>query len=220
MGSDLPKDANAEFAFETDSLAVAYSFSASNGLLTMGVFNTSSKPIFVNWAQSALVINRQSVSMNQYKGLETEFIPPGAMTVFEAPINQFFIDKFHALPNVQRGKLLFNKFPQEYLYRDFQRLQSTLQVRTHLNLANNAAFQTPLVIDHNFWLEKILEFRSEEVKNAYVVHSSGPHKGKPMAECFQMENQLEGTISPAGCFVYTALLAAILYALLENSAIE
>jgi hypothetical protein len=206
--SDLPKDANQEYAFETDSLAVAYSFAAEEGHLSMGVFNTSDKPLFINWRNSAFIQNNQSTPMMHFIGHETEIIPPGAMVVFAAPLNQFYIENFRDQLFVKKGNKLKpgRQFGDVFWYRNFEKSNTPLQVRTHVQVSGNEKFENPLIFDHVFWLQSIEEF---ELWDAVLRETSTTVNGdaRRKSEKFIISGYHH---NPAGgCMVTTALVAVL-----------
>ena len=51
----MEKVENGDFLLENDSLWIAYCFKGENAPIRITVFNKMTKPLYVDWAQSALV---------------------------------------------------------------------------------------------------------------------------------------------------------------------
>lgn len=58
--AETVKNEYGEFLIESDSLDVAYSFYGENAPITVAVINKSSRPIYVDWSQSGLIIENVS----------------------------------------------------------------------------------------------------------------------------------------------------------------
>lgn len=56
------KTNNGDFVTETDSLYIIYSFFGEDAPINIGVHNKSSQPIFVDWSQSAIIIDNVAKS--------------------------------------------------------------------------------------------------------------------------------------------------------------
>ncbi|WP_068473932.1 hypothetical protein [Saccharicrinis aurantiacus] len=52
------------FLYQDDTLEVKYSFAGRNCPLQLTIYNKSDDPIFINWEQSAVIINGQSLPIN------------------------------------------------------------------------------------------------------------------------------------------------------------
>jgi hypothetical protein len=209
MASDLPKDVNKEYAFETDSLAVAYSFAVEDGQLSMGVFNTSDKPLYINWKNSAFILNSQSTPMMHFTGYESEIIPPASLVVFAAPLNQFYIENFRDQPLVNRGTLTRtgSQFGDVFRYRNFVKSNTPLKVRTHVQISINEGFEDPLILDHDFWLQSIEEFYLWETvlwQTSTIIGGDGSRR-KP--EKFIIPGYHSSPVG--GCLATTAIVVGL-----------
>ncbi len=60
--SDKVKDRDGYFYFENDSVCISYNFQGENAPIAIRVYNKASQPIFVDWNQSALIIDGEAVS--------------------------------------------------------------------------------------------------------------------------------------------------------------
>lgn len=56
-GGYMEKAENGDFTMDGDSLSIIYSFRGQNAPVQITVFNKMSKPLYVDWAQSALVLH-------------------------------------------------------------------------------------------------------------------------------------------------------------------
>ncbi|QQR87969.1 MAG: hypothetical protein IPJ76_07020 [Flavobacteriales bacterium] len=46
-----------QWVFESDSVVVSYSFYASEGVMAFSVYNTSSRPLYIDWKKSSFIYN-------------------------------------------------------------------------------------------------------------------------------------------------------------------
>lgn len=68
MSSNDPfifKNSQGEFVLEGDSINVIYNFNGENAPITVGVYNKMSKPIYVDWRKSGLVIDGNVVTYRE-----------------------------------------------------------------------------------------------------------------------------------------------------------
>lgn len=90
----IDKVDNGDFLFENDSLWIAYCFNGENAPIQITVFNKLSKPLYVDWQRSALIIN--NVAYN-YIGDRLDYT--------EAANGDFFVDNSPTLFG-KEGQLL------------------------------------------------------------------------------------------------------------------
>ncbi|MCH8555559.1 MAG: hypothetical protein LAT76_10390 [Schleiferiaceae bacterium] len=183
MLSDLHKGQNNEYALETDSLSIAYSFIAEDGHITMAVFNKTKNSYYINWRNSAYILNGQSTPMVHFIGRDTEVIPPSSMVVFSAPFHRYYIENFRREPNVKKAELndAALDYPVTYRYVSFDRALSPLNIRTRIQLSSSPNFETSEVFDHAFWLHRIDEYyqRSTALHQASTTISGQPRTRNP-----------------------------------------
>lgn len=67
---EMPQNDQREFVVENDSIRLKYRFDGHNAPVQLEVVNKLSKPIFIDWKRSALIINNKAISFK-----------PGSLTV-------------------------------------------------------------------------------------------------------------------------------------------
>jgi hypothetical protein len=159
MQSHLNKDHNREFAMEVDTLAIAYSFVAPSGSITIGIFNTSDAPMFINWRNSAVIVNGRSVPLVFFNGMDSEVIPPKSQVSISAPIDVLFIENYRNQPNIEKSYLIDEGIKRAYHYISYSQFNSPLKVRTFLVLSRRDSFDQTQNLQHEFWASTVSEFR-------------------------------------------------------------
>lgn len=61
--SNAPKNDHSEFIIENDTVSIIYSFHGKGGSLVIDIFNKISKPLYVDWRKSALIIEDESFTL-------------------------------------------------------------------------------------------------------------------------------------------------------------
>lgn len=61
---DVFKTKNGDFVTESDDLHIIYSFFGENAPINIGIYNKSNHPIYIDWAQSSLIINGATRYLN------------------------------------------------------------------------------------------------------------------------------------------------------------
>lgn len=68
----ITKNEYGEFVIEGDSLDITYDFYGENAPIRVGVYNRMSKPVYIDWRQSGVVIDEQTVtyrtSLENFRG--------------------------------------------------------------------------------------------------------------------------------------------------------
>ena len=216
MGSPLPKDVHEEFAMTTDSLVVAYSFSGESGSMTMGIFNPTESPLFVNWRNSALIIDQKSTPLVIFKGLDTEVIPPKSMVLIEVPLQVAFVPNLPRDPVAERTSFYgSNGYVFQIIQRDYNQYTAPLKLRTHLVIAKSETFINPNIQNHHFFVRQISEHRSEQSALAFMRYQKGPKNGQLQPDRFAVQNPdiEEGN---DGDFAIAGVVLALLLAILSN----
>jgi hypothetical protein len=54
---------NKDLVWENDTVRLSYSFHGKNGPMKLSIYNKTGKPLFIDWKRSALIRDRQSVSL-------------------------------------------------------------------------------------------------------------------------------------------------------------
>ncbi len=65
LESNLPQSQHKDFFFENDTLQIVYSFEGNNCPLKIDIYNKLNKPLHINWAQSAIITNGQTMPLKE-----------------------------------------------------------------------------------------------------------------------------------------------------------
>ena len=60
LSSALPKDSDGSFFYEDDSLKISWSFKGPACPVTVNILNKTSRPLFIDWSKSVLVVNGET----------------------------------------------------------------------------------------------------------------------------------------------------------------
>ncbi len=61
-GSDIKKNDKQEFVVENDSIRIQYNFNGHNAPINLTIQNKLNVPVYIDWQQSALIINDKAIS--------------------------------------------------------------------------------------------------------------------------------------------------------------
>ena len=61
-GSNISPDSSYQFVAENDTLWVQYNFNGYNGPVKISIYNKKSRPLYVNWEKSAIIIQGKAFS--------------------------------------------------------------------------------------------------------------------------------------------------------------
>lgn len=215
MASPLPKDVHQEFAMETDSLVVAYSFSGEAESVTMGIFNPLETPLFVNWRNSALILNQKSTPLVMFKGLDSEVVPPKSMVLIEVPLEIAFVPELQNDPVAEKHKYYAdNGEIFSVVLREYNQNTSPLKLRMHLVVGNNEAFQNAHFHNHYFFVQQITEHKSVRSALAIMTYENGPKKGQLKPDRFSVASP-NNPDEMQGWAIF-GVLAAVALAILTN----
>jgi len=215
MESNLAKDANEEFAYETDSMAVAYSFAATDGDIVMAVYNLYNKPLFINWKNSALIKNGRSTAMDAYIGTSVEIIPPGAFVIFSAEFDNRGLP--HLKNNQNAIKYATQTLDGNYTIRrlSYSEKNSPMQLQTILQISHSENFENTGYLKHDFWLSEAVEFDGKYLLKSSIYQNSGPNQGKRLPNKYALK---ETVSNPAGQAVGWIVTIALFWLLLSVDA--
>jgi len=184
LSSTTPGKQDEPFTFENDSVRVSYYF--DDGRSKIEIFNKSSKPLYIDWSRSALIVNGESTSYwngesvvnlqtTEYrsvitpayqKGTTTGTIASGTPITFLPPDSKTRNIPI-ALPNawqMMKGAEKFKRFTED---------DTPLKFRSYLLLSQNPDFSHPLQMDHHFWLAEVHQFNQEpkvsQKQNAWMT---------------------------------------------------
>ncbi len=73
LSSSLPKSQYNDFFFENDTVQIVYSFSGMDCPFVIDIFNKLDKPIYINWPQSAVVVNGETKPINNSAGVSNTY---------------------------------------------------------------------------------------------------------------------------------------------------
>src|SRR5438045_9585163 len=64
--SDIRKNDKQEFVIENDSIRIQYNFNGADAPINIAIENRIDVPLYIDWPQSALIINNKAISYVPY----------------------------------------------------------------------------------------------------------------------------------------------------------
>jgi len=182
METDDPytyKNAQSEFVLEDDSIDIIYNFHGENAPITVGVYNKMSKPVYIDWRKSGIIIDNHSNTyrepldayaaqgdtgtvdygrfLNDPEGLG--FVKPGSR--LNTQVLELANFNFHKIPE--------DKFTSEYkethfdnFERKFKRIfytweDSPIYIQTFLTVYEKANdMSDPLYYENEFYMSQLI----------------------------------------------------------------
>jgi len=172
LSATTPGKEDEPFTFENDTLRVSYYF--DDGHSKIEIFNKSTKPLYVDWSRSALIVNGESrsywngesvvnlqtiesrsvINPIYQKGTTTGTISNGTPITFLPPDSKARNIPI-ALPDVWQTMKRTERFKR------FSEGDTPLKFRSYLLLSQNQDFSHPIQMDHHFWLAEVHQFNQE-----------------------------------------------------------
>lgn len=153
LSGNLPQGESNDFYVENDSVLVWFSFDGQYEPVTLEINNKLSKPVYVDWSKSSIIINGESYNYNPVNIVD--IIPPQAY-ITRTPANLSWTP--YELPDKEQGtKVQLMSGYNTYSARryDFEPEQTPLAFRCFLSLSTDEAFSAPFFIDSDFWVSAI-----------------------------------------------------------------
>jgi hypothetical protein len=155
IDSHLPQNDDKEFIAENDTVMIKYKFSGENLPITLTICNKLSKPLYIDWEESAVIIN--DVQINDAFALDDQIsyiAPLSNVTVFSNKLqNQFVLLDLND-PNARVALVGGNSSMVKFSYKEES---SPLFFRSILALATDENYSTPTFFDYSFWASDIIK---------------------------------------------------------------
>jgi hypothetical protein len=179
IDSTLARNDQGEIFIENDTVSVTYRFSGPGGPVRLQIYNKLNTPLFLNWAQSALVIN--GTAINQWNdALEIKVISDGADDHYEEseesgilsrvqPVG--YIPPFSSIESnpIRLGSEFFRFTPgkfkktrllvggSRYNARSifFTKENSPVRLSSHLTLSTTSDFSDVFRFNNEFWVKEV-----------------------------------------------------------------
>lgn len=177
VDSNVEQVDNGDFLIDRDSLWIAYCFNGKDAPVQITVFNKSKRPLYIDWQQSALIVDNTAISYtgNKIENIYNEygeyvgnilnsqsssdkisFIPPGTM-VSHKPLYLAGVN-YDNIPQKDYKKMtLVNKDGEVISVRriDFTNTDSPLKFKSYLTIY--ADKDHPMAFEQEFFLANIIK---------------------------------------------------------------
>lgn len=190
----------AGFMFDNDTLTLQYSFSAQRGQMTLSVSNKLTRPLYIDWKRSVLVIGKDQVpywrdvsdvnlsgSNNRYSSVTSGTISKADQIEFILPQTriekrQFVVVPTGSLyltgnPTVVQEKSLnpLQKKPVKVDVYNYGPNESPLQFRNYLTFSTDKDFKTEFAVDTKFWASDVRILPLEQVTGLPIGQYEGTY---------------------------------------------
>jgi len=191
IGSTLPHNDRMGYTYENDTVQITYNFSGQNCPVTIEVYNKLSKPIYIDWSKSAVIINNQRYSYwkdeaSFHSNSSTyeiqwvkDFSVSGTVTdgtikrdeqiSFIPPQSKVTETRIHLKSTfvaVNKKDAAFDGDNNGKVYA-FDKDDSPLKFRSFLTLSVSNDFSEPIYTDDMFWISTILQTASDPAMYPY-----------------------------------------------------
>lgn len=164
---DMAQNDDGDFISENDSVLVAYWFNGENAPIFINVYNKTETPLYVDWAESSLIIGNNAMSYdgniinisdeygNRYED-EISFVPPRSRVTFNT---MPFVDLSY--DNIPDKNFSDSKIPDKdglinkVKILDFDENNTPLRFRSFLTLYKNP--DNPFTAEHEFFVSKVIK---------------------------------------------------------------
>jgi hypothetical protein len=165
VDSHLPQNDNKEFIIENDTVMIKYTFSGENFPVTLTICNKLNQPVYIDWENSAAIINDVQINDAFSHDGQISFIAPMSYAVVSSNELQ---DQFIKLdlndPNANVALIGGNARMLKYSYGE----ESTpLFLRIILALFTNENYSDPTYYDYSFWVSDIVNTSAGPVSLGY-----------------------------------------------------
>jgi hypothetical protein len=185
VDSDLAKSDKGEIFVENDTVSVTYRFSGPSGPIRILIYNKLNTPLYLDWTQSAIVLNGQAISQWN-EDVELRAVSEGTEIqlsdyisinsseingVLSRPQSRGFIPPNSSITSrpVRLGskiiKLLPKKSKKSRLKIDgsyygarsqfYTKQTSPIRFRSYLTLSTNPELSQVFKFDNEFWVKEI-----------------------------------------------------------------
>jgi hypothetical protein len=187
VSSSLSNQNPETFTAENDTAKIAYEFSGENGPVKISIYNKLRIPLYVDWNQSALIVNDTRKNyVDKISSIDAELnssrsrwmnstTQTGTIqgTVKSKEISGFIPPQSWAKESQLTLKSDFFQFPGQTTGKEMKRVsgvitrsisyprdQSPFVFRSYLTLSIQADFSSPIHFDHEFWVSEIMQAQS------------------------------------------------------------
>lgn len=187
ISSPLSSQTSDTFIAENDTAKIAYEFSGENGPVKISIYNKLQIPLYVDWSQSALIVNnnrKSYVNKNasidaQLNSTQTRWLSSTTQTgsikgeIKSHEVSGFIPPQAWARESQLTLKSDFFQFPSQTTGKEmkhvngvitrsvsYPRENSPLSVRSYLTLSTQTDFSSPMHLDHEFWVSEIIQTQS------------------------------------------------------------
>jgi hypothetical protein len=180
--SSLARDRGKGFVFKTDSVEIAYQFRGDGGSIQIDVQNKTTKPMFVDWSKSTIIMNGkvnaywkndysvhgrtrgQTVAIygdntigrqrikGRISGMSVMDIIPPNSMLSKTPVR--LVSRFVRQDNAKMEPIS-DKNNQKVFRSRYDSLNSPVQFRSYLTISSATDFKTVSTFDQAFWVSSI-----------------------------------------------------------------
>lgn len=159
-----------QFVYDDDTLSITYSFEGHGGAINIEVFNRLDKPLIIDWKESSLILNGQSIPywmdealMNAEhvgyyisgrisKPTSESFIPPNSAVVtrlVQVNPRSLDFDDSRQFEKVKYGDGVAKRY-------QFLREDSPIDFRSYLSFKTSTESNS-FFYDHTFWVSQVTQ---------------------------------------------------------------
>lgn len=195
--SSLNNQNSENFFAENDTAKIAYEFSGENGPVKISIYNKLQIPLYIDWSQSALIVNNNRESYGnknssihaELNGTETRWMYSttqngtlqGSITTHEA--SGFIPPQAWARESQLTLKSDFFEFPTQTTGKEMKRVngvivkslsysreESPFSFRSYITLSTRADLSSPIHFDHEFWVSEIAQTQSAPKNFPHLIN--------------------------------------------------
>lgn len=199
-GSNVQPGPNG-FMFDNDTLTLQYSFSAQRGQMTLSVSNKLTRPLYIDWKRSVLMIDKDQIpywrdvsDVNLSSGSNSRYSSVTGGTISKADQigfilpqtriekRQFVVVPTGSLyltgnPTIVEEKPLnpLLKKPVKVNVYNYGADESPLQFRNYLTFSTDKDFKTEFSVDTKFWASDVRILPLDQVTGLPVREYNGTY---------------------------------------------
>ncbi len=190
FSSSLPQSQYDDFFFENDTLQVVYSFNGMDCPINIDIYNKLSKPLYINWKHSAIVLNGETISMepngqlfNTFSSVDSiseiyilnqsNIIPPQSLlSIDHLNLAHNFLSIAKADSSHRKKISAEGADPIFTKVHSFLKPNSPLYFKSYISLSDNSKDLDRFMLEHEFWVSDIYKTTSSsssQSKSTYFV---------------------------------------------------
>jgi len=152
-----------QYVFENDTLKISYNLWKEHGLMAFNVYNKLSIPIYIDWKNSAFIVNSKKLDFGPDIEERITSLPPKAeltnsrFVLIPSNIQYIPVQGYDTktVPSTYNPKNSTVLFETEFSYND-----SPLKFRNFLVVATSEKFEKEFYIDNEFYVSKSTVMRN------------------------------------------------------------